>query len=185
MSRFAKNCLDCNKQFFKPINRSHKSWKIAKFCSVKCKNRSKRFGEIMSGATKGIPKSEEHRKKAILNLNIGVPWNKGKKLPHLSGEKCHLWKGGITPLNGRIRKSLEYKLWRRTVFERDNWTCIWCGARSGKGTKVILHADHIKPFVYFPELRFAIDNGRTLCIDCHKKTDTYGSKMRKFKALQA
>lgn len=84
------------------------------------------------------------------------------------------WKGGVTPLYKQIRKSIEYKLWRTSVFERDNYTCIWCGVRGGNGKKVILHADHIKPFAIYPELRFAIDNGRTLCIDCHKTTDTYG-----------
>lgn len=87
------------------------------------------------------------------------------------------WKGGITPINKKIRHSLEYKLWRKAVFERDNYTCIWCGARSCKGKDVILQADHIKPFAYYPEVRFAIDNGRTLCMECHKKTDTYGFKV--------
>jgi len=116
-----------------------------------------------------------------------IPWNKGtkgeygttkkgKKQPNVSQEKHWAWKGGITPINRAIRNSLETKLWREAVFERDKYTCVWCGARNGNGTAVTLHADHIKQFAYFPELRFAIDNGRTLCKPCHKKTDTFAKK---------
>lgn len=96
---------------------------------------------------------------------------------YVSGKNHPSWKGGLTPLNKKIRNSTEYKLWRQAIFERDGYTCIWCGAKSQKGTKVTLNADHIKPFSLFPELRFAIDNGRTLCLDCHKKTDTYSHKL--------
>lgn len=84
------------------------------------------------------------------------------------GEKAPGWKGGITPMNRLIRSSLEYKLWRESVFKRDNYTCQECWQYGGN-----LNADHIKPFAYYPELRFAIDNGRTLCLDCHKKTGNY------------
>jgi 5-methylcytosine-specific restriction endonuclease McrA len=84
----------------------------------------------------------------------------------------HSWKGGVTPINEKIRKSIEYKLWREAVFKRDNWICVWCKQRGGK-----LNADHIKPFALFPELRFAIDNGRTLCKPCHLKTDTWGNRV--------
>ena len=90
------------------------------------------------------------------------------------GERHPRWKGGITPINKAIRNSLEYKLWREAVFKRDNYTCVWCGAKSEKGKTIFLHADHIKQFAFFPALRFAIDNGRTLCEPCHRKTDTYG-----------
>jgi len=100
------------------------------------------------------------------------PWNKSLR-GYNAGAKSHFWRGGICPKNALIRSSLEYKLWRKSVFERDNYTCIWCGVRSGKGIAVILHADHIKPFAYYPELRFALDNGRTLCKECHSTTDTY------------
>ena len=92
--------------------------------------------------------------------------------------KHYHWKGGITPLSVKIRTSPEMKLWRETVFQRDKYTCVWCNAKNGNGHTVILNADHIKPFAQYPELRFAIDNGRTLCIDCHKKTDTYAGKIK-------
>lgn len=95
-----------------------------------------------------------------------------KRRERFMGEKNPRWKGGITPINEKIRRTLEYKLWRIAVFERDNYTCIWCGQRGGE-----LHADHIKPFALFPELRFAIDNGRTLCKKCHRTTRTYGEKL--------
>lgn len=107
------------------------------------------------------------------------PWNKGRKFPEKSGKNNPNWKGGITPINLMIRTSSEYKLWRIAIFERDNYTCIWCGAKSQKGIKVVLHADHIKPFALFPELRFAIDNGRTLCEDCHRTTYTYAGRIKK------
>jgi hypothetical protein len=90
------------------------------------------------------------------------------------GEKSANWRGGLSSINKQIRASLEYRLWREAVFKRDNYTCIWC-----KRKGIYLNADHIKPFALFPEVRFAIDNGRTLCVDCHKKTDTYGWKLLK------
>jgi len=107
------------------------------------------------------PEAIKKMKKA--RLGKSAYWNKGNKSPN--------WKGGITPINKQIRFSLEYKLWRRSVFERDKYTCIWCGQKGGT-----LNADHIKPFALFPELRFSIDNGRTLCVPCHKTTDTYGKR---------
>ena len=64
---------------------------------------------------------------------------------------------------------LEYRLWREAVFERDDFTCVCCGQRGGN-----LNADHIKPYSTHPELRYAIDNGRTLCLECHKITPTFG-----------
>jgi len=89
----------------------------------------------------------------------------------VSGDKAPNWRGGITPINKAIRNSPKYIEWREIVFKRDGWKCQICPQIGGK-----LHADHIKPFAYYPELRFDINNGRTLCVSCHKKTETYGWK---------
>lgn len=103
-----------------------------------------------------------------------IPPNKGKPLLKLRGENHWNWKGGKGNKENRrfIMSTLEYKLWRTAVFERDNYTCVWCGLKG------YLHADHIKPWALYPELRFAIDNGRTLCRECHYKTDTFGNKTK-------
>lgn len=79
------------------------------------------------------------------------------------------WNGFVYKDDHRIRRSKEYIIWRTAVFVRDDYTCQNCGSRGGG-----LQADHIKPFSKYPELRFAIDNGRTLCVECHKVTNTYG-----------
>ena len=68
-----------------------------------------------------------------------------------------------------IRNSKQYYIWRAAVLRRDNYTCVKCG----DDRKSKLQVDHIKPFSLCPELRFAIDNGRTLCEECHKTTDTF------------
>ncbi|MCA9313340.1 HNH endonuclease [Candidatus Saccharibacteria bacterium] len=102
-----------------------------------------------------------------------VPWNKGLK-GYKAGENHYNWKGGITPANVKIRTSAEYNEWRRSVFARDNFLCVLGGEPHGNK----LEADHIKPFSKYPELRFDINNGRTLCKDCHKQTETYGNRKR-------
>jgi len=89
----------------------------------------------------------------------------------LRGSDSPLWKGGITEEHRAIRTSSEYKQWRIAIFERDKYKCVSCGNGG------YLQADHIKPFALYPELRFKLSNGRTLCIDCHKNTETFGWKL--------
>lgn len=64
----------------------------------------------------------------------------------------------------RDRRSVEYKIWRRSVFERDNYTCYKTGKCGGQ-----LHAHHIWPFSIHDDLRFATFNGITLCKEAHEE----------------
>lgn len=89
-----------------------------------------------------------------------------------SGSNHYNWKGGPKipkDIKNRIRKLREYKDWRHKVFTRDNYTCQECMIRSGNGKEVYLEAHHIKSFADYPELRYLIENGITLCKNCHKK----------------
>lgn len=91
------------------------------------------------------------------------------------GSKSHLWRGGIWPENKKERNRVEYKLWREAVFRRDKWTCIECGKKN-----CYLNADHIKPYSLYPELRHDVNNGRTLCVECHRQTPTFGEKCKTY-----
>jgi hypothetical protein len=109
----------------------------------------------------------------------GRPWNFGKKNPKFSGANNPNWKGGVYPEHLLIRHSSEMKRWRREVFERDKFTCVSCGRSRKPGDRVVLHAHHIKSFAKFPEFRFEVSNGETLCTKCHKDTETYGVNLKK------
>ena len=60
-----------------------------------------------------------------------------------------------------IRKSSEYKRWRREVRKRDGDACRVCGVHLN------LHIHHIKPLEKYPDFATEIDNGITLCGNCH------------------
>lgn len=66
-------------------------------------------------------------------------------------------------LNKLDRYTPEYKKWRKSVFERDEYTCQKCGRKGG-----ILNAHHIKEWAKYPNYRFEIENGITLREDCHR-----------------
>ena len=81
------------------------------------------------------------------------------------GSGNYFWKGGINDDNDTLRHRREYKEWRNAVYERDNYTCQCCGARGGK-----LNAHHINQFSDYPEIRYDVNNGITMCDNCHDST---------------
>ena len=116
---------------------------------------------------KGKQLSDEIREKLSAAHMGQVPWNKGKHHVAVIGEKNPNWKGGVSNENNKIRASIEYSQWRKLVFERDNFNCQECNQHGGN-----LHAHHIKPFSDYPDDRFNIENGQTLCEACHRKVHT-------------
>jgi hypothetical protein len=103
--------------------------------------------------------SEEWKKK-ISQERMG----KGNPMYGIRGSAHPRWKGGLTSEREMARKGVEARLWRKSVFERDNFTCQKYKIKGGT-----LNAHHINNFADFTELRYAIDNGITLSEKAHKE----------------
>ena len=126
------------------------------------------------GQAKGYQHSDEAKEK-MKNAKLKRPtkyWL-GKKRPKMTGEMCPWWKGGISK-EKYGEELLERIKFRQTiqkkVFNRDNYTCQLCGERGGN-----IQVDHIQPWAEYVELRFDINNCRTLCMNCHYEI-TFGKK---------
>ena len=108
--------------------------------------------------------------------------------PINQGENHGNWKGGISKLRIRLHMSLPHRKWVATVVKRDNRQCQHCGVKGSRKTPLEVH--HI---ISFKDIRdkfnittyeeaiackelWDINNGLTLCKECHKKTDNYGNK---------
>jgi len=113
----------------------------------------KRHTEKHGAWNRGIKITPEHSKK-LSAIKQGVPLS--------------AWKGYSKRGRARLMGQREYREWRTTVLSRDNHKCVQCGE-----TKKRLDADHIKSWAKYPDLRYEISNGRTLCISCHEKTESY------------
>jgi hypothetical protein len=111
------------------------------------------------------------------------------KLMNQKGINNGNWKGekAITPLIMRLRTCSKYNLWRLNVFKRDNYICQICNKRGGN-----LNVDHIESFSKIVrknniktfeegincEGLWDLNNGRTLCFECHIKTENFANKSR-------
>ena len=62
-----------------------------------------------------------------------------------------------------IRGSREYRQWKRSVKQRDRNSCRVCSET------VNLHAHHIRPLEQYPDFATELDNGITLCGNCHTR----------------
>ncbi len=174
---FPKKCLECKKVFIpmaskgRPRGKDSKRWSSTRFCSKSC---SATFTN--RGTKKTLGKHWKVKDTSKMKHNRYPYWMIGRKpseetRKRLSeshkGEKAYQWKGGVSKKYKTGYYSVDYRLWRERIFARDRYLCQNCG-----GTGYIT-AHHIKSFNKYPELRFDLDNGVTLCQPCHKQIDNY------------
>lgn len=156
-----KKCIMCPKMIRRPYAIDSIWWNRAKFCSKQCRWNS----------LKGKKASEETKKKMSIS-HMGNKSNTGRKLTEehkmnvrlsLRGENHWNWKGGLKSENSIRRNRAEYKEWRKAVFIRDSYKCK---IQNGDCVHEI-HAHHILRFSEYPELRYELSNGITLCRNHH------------------
>lgn len=152
-----KNCEICFSEFTVTRDRENQ-----RFCSIVCRKKWE------ATPASRLAKSEMMRRRVALGLH-------------------NLYRG-ITELKALLRQTSRYKQWRESVFIRDGFKCQFCGAIGE------INADHIKPFAVilvennvrtFEDAMncfelWNMENGQTLCVLCHKKTETYGRFVHAF-----
>jgi transposase len=87
------------------------------------------------------------------------------------GESNPNWKGGVA-FKDPDRNRYPYKRWAKAVKDRDEWACRECGSKDR------LHAHHVKRWRDYPDLRYDVGNGLTLCHTCHEAAHGRGFKFR-------
>lgn len=136
---------------------------------------SGQFKKGISSWNKNIPMSDETKLK--LSIIAKEQWKDGMSLESRIKLSCSLRNINIEDFDGFVTDDDPRKLheerklhedWKKLIFERDNYTCKICGRKRKRGDRVILNSHHIKSWKNFPELRRNLDNGITLCVECHK-----------------
>lgn len=124
-------------------------------------------------ARKGIKFSDSH----LTNIRK----NNIKMAKFHSGKNHWNWQGGKTTetekQRSKIKGSPEYRNWRKSVLEHDGYKCQSCGVSKN------LHVHHKLSQSMFSHLRFDVDNGITLCSNCHFKLHSLENRVNSGKPL--
>lgn len=139
-------CQYCQSSFNVPVYRKY----TAKFCKLVCKQKG-----LKIDPWKNKPE-RTHTAESRAKISEYQRENP------MRGELNWNWKGGYGTERNQEMGRVEYKDWRQAIFVRDDFTCQICDIHGGH-----LHADHIKQWADYPELRYDVDNGRTVCRVCH------------------
>lgn len=166
---YNRKCVMCHKDYKPRTNNS-------KYCSRECRAKADLkerliFNCSFCGNEVKILKSQISNKKRIFCSKKCV--HNGNSIFY-RGENSPSWNPNITQEEReKMRHYDEYNDWRKKIFARDNYTCQCCGDNNGGN----LRAHHYLNYSEHPSLRTDINNGITLCKECHKEFhDTYGYK---------
>lgn len=148
------NCQYCGKAF-----KTYPAWVrkgCGKHCSRECNNiaRMKRESGTCLICGKPFERKVSQLGKYCSNACVGEA-NRGAGNPS--------WKGGVSYSNN-IRKCAEHTVWRKAVYGRDQYKCQDCGQIGWS-----LEPHHVFSWAEFPDLRFEVWNGETLCVKCHRE----------------
>ena len=171
-------CFTCGKIFYIDSNVIKRGY--GKFCSRSCL-RKRKYGKKPLAPKKELyciicdKKFYEYVSHLLNEKNRGKCCSKECRVKYtqqrISGSRNYRWKGGITKPNLLLRYQMKARNWSKAIKIRDNFTCRLCGDRSykGRGKTIKLHSHHIKTWKDYPELRYDLNNGITVCFDCHLK----------------
>jgi hypothetical protein len=168
-------CPICSKTFERRGNRKS-SGKNPPCCSKVCKSESQKLTAL--GFTHARrPKEGIKRNCKVCHCEFQKPKSQDSLYCSLkcrvsdptvfdaiSGGRHYNWKGGITRGNQTLRKSRTARQWRKIVLLRDKSTCLMCGFTATR----YMRAHHVLPWAKYPQYRFLVGNGMTLCFWCHE-----------------
>jgi len=193
-----KNCLYCNKEYSRKKGWGFDKFAESKFCSQQCsakwhsgENNPRWNGGKHKCTDCGIFLKDFYSKRCVpcfrlFNHGENNPLYKGERKcidcgakiarsdakrckkcfgKTITGEKNYHWKGG-TKQRYELGFSYETKAWAKSVYAKDHYTCAMCHKHCSKD----IQAHHILSWKDAPELRLEVNNGITLCFDCHLTT---------------
>lgn len=184
----SKRYLGCNNKlkFVCPNDHRHSiswhEWKKGRRCVYCYYDSCKPTFEYIKGEFRkeGFELKERSYKNVREKMNYVCPnghkhyicwdkWRIGERCPKCailrnSGANHPNYNPNLTDEDRQIkRKYLEYRLWRDNICKKDGFICQRCGYNG----KLVAH--HIRNYSNNKSVRLDLENGITLCKDCHKE----------------